>query len=421
MKHIFDKADILIPTVADPSAYSVVACDQYTSEPEYFQRIEKSIGDRPSTLKMVFPEAFLKTADFDKTISDINKTMQEYLDSEVFYEHKDCFIYVVRKLKNGAVRQGLVGMVDLEEYDFSVGSKSKIRATEGTVLDRIPPRVKIRENAPIELPHIMLLIDDEKKEIIESLELKSQSMEKLYDFELMEDSGHITGYKLDGEQADGVLFALDKLSDKGLFEEKYGIKNTSILTFAVGDGNHSLATARQCYLNLKSQIGEAKARLHPARYALCELVNLHDSSLEFEAIHRILFNISKKDFLAALNSKFSLSDKKEEGSQHIVLVENGERKSLYIKNPCHTLAVGSLQIFIDEYLKAHGGEVDYIHGEEVVLSLSRGDDCVGFLLEPMQKNELFKSVISDGALPRKTFSMGNACDKRFYLEGRKIK
>lgn len=421
MKNVFDTADILLPRNVDMTAFSVVACDQYTSEPEYFERIKKCIGEKPSTLKMVFPEAYLKTADFNLTIKSINQTMQEYLNQGLFDEHKNCFFYVRRSMNNGKVRKGLIGKIDLEEYDFSKASTSKVRATEGTVLERIPPRVKIREDAPLELPHIMLLLDDSKKEIIEPLSKKLSQMERVYDFEMMESSGHLTGYKLDNDLTEDLLKKLDALNDAALFRDKYNVTANDVLSYAVGDGNHSLATARQCYLNLKAEIGEEQAKLMPARYALCELVNLHDTSLEFEAIHRIVFGVSPDKLLTELGNKFAISTTPSENSQKLVYVVKTEQKIIYINNPCHTLAVGSLQMFLDEYIKANGGEVDYIHGEDVVISLSKEENSIGFLLEAMDKNDLFKTVILDGALPRKTFSMGEACDKRFYLEGRKIK
>lgn len=420
-KNIFQPADVLLYHGKDKTAFSVVACDQYTSEPEYWARVEERAGEKPSALRLIFPEAYLKTADFDQTIASINSSMDEYLRQGLFDEETDALIYVERKLKNGSVRKGLIGKIDLEEYDFTVGSQSAVRATEGTVLDRIPPRVKIRENAPLELPHVMLLIDDREKAVIEPLAEKKAALREVYSFPLMEDSGSLTGYALPREEISRVLSELQQLSEQEAFDAKYGVSDKPVLTYAVGDGNHSLATARQCYLNLKEQIGEEKALQHPARYALCELVNLHDASLEFEAVHRIIVNTDPARLLEALRERYRLSSSPLAGSQEIGIVQNGKSETWYIENPSRNLPVGSLQVFLDGYLAEHPGEIDYIHGDDVVKALSRQENSIGFLLPPMDKNDLFKTVILDGALPRKTFSMGEACDKRFYFEARKIR
>lgn len=416
---IFRPADILLFNGPDKTAFSVVACDQYTSEPEYWERVAQRVGDRPSALKMIFPEAFLKSRDFDRTIDSINRTMADYLSQGLFRECPGSFLYIERRQRNGKIRRGLIGMVDLEAYDYSVGSQSPIRATEGTVLERIPPRVKIRENAPLELPHVMLLIDDRKKAVIEPLAARKQSFEQAYSFDLMENSGHLEGYLLPAEECRRILSELAQGSDRESFEKTYGVQgmNKGVLPFAVGDGNHSLATARKCYLNLKEKLGEA-ALHHPARYALTELVNLHDDSLEFEAIHRIVTGVSPDDLLEAFGRHFDLSE--SGGGQRVSVVRNGAVRELFITNPSKNLAVGSLQEFLDQYTAEKGGEIDYIHGEDVVKSLSAQKDSIGFLLPSMDKNDLFQTVILDGALPRKTFSMGEACDKRFYFEARKI-
>lgn len=416
---IFKRADILLPQGIDNSKFSVVACDQYTSEPDYWNAVKDYVGDSASALKMIFPEIYLKTADFEKTIENINESMKDYLQKDLFKEYKNSFIYLERTLKNGSVRKGVMGMVDLEEYNYEKGSQSAIRATEGTVLERIPPRVKIRENAPLELPHVMLLIDDGEKNIIEPLSEKKNELQKVYSFDMMMNSGKIEGYLLNAEESERLENMLAKLSDQDLFNAKYGVSDKAVLPFAVGDGNHSLATARKCYLNLKEKIGD-KALSHPARYALVELVNLHDSSLEFEAIHRVVFGVDPQKMIDAFKEKYVISNSPASGAQKVTVVLRGECEDMYITNPHLNLAVGSLQEFIDEYLAKNGGEVDYIHGDDVVKSLSMKDQSVGFILESMEKDDLFKTVILDGALPRKTFSMGEACDKRFYLEARKI-
>lgn len=421
-KKVLHRADILIPDVENMKAWSVVACDQYTSEPEYWDEVKKQVGGNPSTLNMIFPEIYLKTADFKGTIADINAAMHKYLSDNIFKEYKNSYIYIERKLKNGSIRKGIIGMIDLECYDFSVGSQSAIRATEGTVLERIPPRVAIREDAPLELPHVMLLIDDESKAVIESIGERKSDCKQIYSFDMMLNSGSISGYLLPDDISAELENGIDKLADGESFKKRYGAApDKGVLLFAVGDGNHSLATARQCYLNLKEKIG-SRALECKARYALVELVNLHDASLEFEAIHRVVFNVDAEDMLEALGRKYALSECGSAGSQRIDVVIGKSVKTVYITNPTLNLAVGSLQEFIDEYLKDKGeeAEVDYIHGENVVKSLCSQGKCIGFILPCMDKNDLFKTVILDGALPRKTFSMGEACDKRFYLESRRI-
>ncbi len=413
--NIFKKADILIPENIDFSKWSVVACDQYTSEPEYWEEVKELTKNSPSTLNIVFPEVYLSEG--EGRINEINKTMEEYINDNIFKEYKNSLIYVERTVGNGKIRHGIVGIIDLEEYDFSKGSGSYIRATEGTVLERIPPRVKIRENAKLELPHIMILIDDRKKFIIEGLSDKKNEFEKIYDFELMKKGGHIEGYKISDAEADKVISSLDILEEE--YPSKYGDNSNARLIFAVGDGNHSLATAKTCWENLKKNLTEEEQKNHPARYALCELVNLHDDSLEFEPIHRVIFDIDEEKFYTELERYYEISYSDNGGQKFLAVSENGE-KEIYVKNSSSSLSVGTLQNFIDYYIKKNGGEVDYIHGDDVTRRLGTMKGNMGFLLPVMEKNELFTTVIKDGALPRKTFSMGEAHEKRFYLEAKKI-
>lgn len=412
----FKKADILIPKV-NFEKWSVVACDQYTSEPEYWEQVLKLVSDAPSTLKITYPEVFLPLGDGEERIANINATMKEYIDEGIFEELPNSMIYVEREIAQGKIRKGVIGCIDLEEYDFSKGSGSLVRATEGTVLERIPPRVKIRENAPLELPHIMILIDDDKKQIIEAIGEKKDNFEKLYDFDLMMNGGHISGWKINGIDADALICGLQKLSDA--FIENYGA-DVPELIYAVGDGNHSLATAKTCWENLKATLTDEEKENHPARYALCELVNLHDDALEFEPIHRVLFDVDKENFLKELNSFYEISTD-ECNAQCFECVFEDVRQKLYIKNPSSNLVVGSLQKFIDYYIEKFGGTVDYIHGDDVTVRLGTKKGNMGFILPAMEKNQLFKTVIKDGALPRKTFSMGEANEKRFYFEAKKIR
>lgn len=396
---VLKKADILLPDISDLTKWSVVACDQYTSQAEYWNRVAEFTKDAPSTLNLVYPEAFLSEG--DARIEKINNAMYEYINQNLFKEYKDCFIYVERTLTGGRVRKGVVGAIDLEEYDFNRGSKSAIRATEGTVLERIPPRVKIRENAPLELPHVMLLVDDKKCSLIENV----KKGEKVYDFELMENGGHLAGWLVDGENADNFLSEVEQFSKTA----------EDGLIFAVGDGNHSLATAKTCWENIKPTLNKEEIENHPARFCLVEIENIHDSVLEFEPIHRVVFGVDKTAFLEDLEKALDCGEKND-SSQHIVFVCDGKEKDLYINKKTSPLEVGTLQ----NYLDSVGCEVDYIHGDDVVKELSSKDGAVGFLLPVPEKSSLFETVIKDGALPRKTFSMGEANEKRFYMEAKKI-
>lgn len=420
MKIPFKKANILLPKSCDMTKWSVVACDQYTSEPAYWKDVEKIVGTAPSTLRLTLPEIYLEDNDVEERIKKINSNMDELVTNDFFKEYKDSLIYLERTQADGKVREGLIGMVDLEDYSYEKGSTTLIRATEKTVIERIPPRVKVRENAKLELPHIMILIDDDKKEIIESLKKKVTEKEKVYDFDLMKNGGHIKGYVLKDKDADETLAKLEKLADKDLFNRKYGLTDKEVLLFAMGDGNHSLATAKACYENLKKTMSEEEYLNNPARYALVELVNLHSPALEFEAIHRVLFNVDVKGLFTELEKFYDISYEKTTG-QKVDFVTSEKEETIWIKNPKSNIPVGSLQLFLDEYLKTHEGKIDYVHGEDVTKELGRKVGNVGFILEAMSKNELFKTVTLDGALPRKTFSMGHSNDKRYYLEARKIK
>lgn len=416
----FKKANILLPKNTEMEKWAVVACDQYTSEPEYWKEVENIVGDAPSTLKITLPEIYLEQDNVQERIANINKEMDHLLSTDFFKTLDNSLIYLERTGADGKVRKGLIGMVDLEDYSYEKGSQSLIRATEGTILERIPPRVRVRENASLELPHVMLLIDDEKKEIIEGLTDKVTSEDVVYDFDLMQNGGHVKGYKVPENLMDGIFKGLEELADKDNFEAKYNVKDKGVLLFSVGDGNHSLATAKACYENLKKTMSEEEAKNSLARYALVEVVNLHSDALEFEPIHRVVFGVEPAKMIEEFEKYYDVSRTPGEG-QKVEYVYEGKNETLYIKNPKSNLAVGSLQMFIDTYIKEHGGKVDYIHGDDVTKELGSKPGNIGFLLPPMAKTELFKTVILDGALPRKTFSMGHSYDKRYYLEARKIK
>ena len=286
----FTTANILLPALdaEGMNRWSVVACDQYTSEPEYWAETDRIAGDKPSTLRLILPEVYLEDEDAEQRIDAINSAMAKYLAEGIFTEHKDCLILTRRIQADGKVRTGLVGAIDLEMYDYNKGSTSQVRATEATVASRIPPRVRIRKDAPLELPHIMILIDDEKKTVIEPVEDKLSTLEKLYDFTLMQNGGRLEGYLLKSEDIAQVMGALDALADKDDFNSRYGLSGEEVLLYAMGDGNHSLATAKECYEQKKRE-GSADVAL--ARYALAEVVNLHSPALEFEAIHRVITEV----------------------------------------------------------------------------------------------------------------------------------
>ena len=426
MTHGFDHltfrpADILLPQNCEYGKWSVVACDQYTSQPEYWQRVEEYVGTAPSALRLILPESCLDGPNVETDIMEVNNTMTRYLREDRFKEFPDALIYVERRLDDGKIRRGLVGMVDLEQYDYEPGSDAAVRATEGTVLSRIPPRVAVRKNAPLELPHVMLLADDPQKTVIEPLEARKDRMELVYDFDLMERGGHITGWKLDAESMELTARALSALADLDAFRKTYGVDDGAVMLFAVGDGNHSLATAKECYERQKKLTPREKWDSLPARFALCELVNLHDSSLEFEPIHRVLFGVDPVELVMSLCAAFPGAHPGE-GEGHVLrYVHAGGEGAVTIPSPKAQLEVGTLQPFLDQYVKSKGVRIDYIHGEDVARQLGRQPGNLAFLLPAMGKDQLFPTVIRDGVLPRKTFSMGHAHDKRFYLEARKIR
>lgn len=415
----FTSADILLPRLdaEGMKKWSVVACDQYTSEPEYWKETAQIAGNSPSTLNLIFPEVYLEDSGADERIAAINRTMQQYLDEGLFKEFPHSLVLTRRTQADGKVRTGLVGAIDLEQYDYNKGSTSQVRATEATVPSRIPPRVRIRRDAALELPHIMILIDDVKRTVIEPLEQKRSTLTKLYDFDLMQYGGHLEGWLVDGENAKEVFAALDRLADKDEFNARYGLSGQDVLLYAMGDGNHSLATAKECYEQKKREDAPEAAL---ARYALAEVVNLHSEALEFEAIHRVVTQADANKLMSDMTEQLGLTAPAD-GLQTFTVLLNGERKAYSIAKPTANLTVGSLQNFLDRWLAENAGKIDYIHGEDVVESLSAAKGSIGFLLPAMTKEELFPTVIKDGALPRKTFSMGHAHDKRFYCEARKIK
>ncbi len=419
----FLPADILLPqSQVDLTRFAVVACDQYTAQPDYWKRVEERTKGAISAYHMIFPELYLADLQkdakkFEQKVASINDTMEEYLEHNIFCRLADSMVYTERTLANGRVRKGLIGRIDLEEYDYLPEKKNYIRATEGTILERIPVRVQIRQKAPMELPHIMLLADDRKRPLLAHFSQQKDAFQPLYDFELMENGGHLRGWSVTKEAAD--IF-LESLADLERMQREQSGEERPML-FAVGDGNHSLAAAKTCYEALKSQIGAERAKTHPARYALTELVSLYDDSLEFEGIHRIVYTGGEELWKELERELNPVPVDTAEDSQIFYFVVKGKKRAYRITTPTHRLAVGSIQNFLDGYLQRHPCELDYVHGEDVVEELTRRENVVGFLLPALEKEELFPAVMAEGALPRKTFSMGEAQDKRFYLEGRIIK
>ena len=411
----FAVPDILLPQQGtDLKKWAVIACDQYTSEPEYWENVNKEAGDSPSTLNLVLPEVYLGTDKETVKLGSIADTARKYLDDGILKELGTGFILTDRATELHPSRKGLMAAIDLEGYSFEPGNKNICRATEGTVLSRIPPRVRIRANSPLELPHIMILIDDPEGLTIEkAFDMASaEGLKPLYDTDLMLGSGHITGTFI----PDGSAIAESII--KGLSALKSG--NSDGLLFLVGDGNHSLASAKAHWENIREGLSEDERKIHPARYALAEIVNIHDKGLDFEPIHRVVFNISAEEFIAKANDYFKDNgmeiNSASDGIQSFTVVSEGSGDiKVSLANPPHTLAVGSVQMMID----ALGLECDYIHGEDSVRKLA-SDGSTGILVPAISKDTFFRTVEKEGVFPRKTFSMGEAFEKRFYLEAKKI-
>ena len=403
----FLPADILLPQNVELEKWAVIACDQFSSEPEYWQRVRAFVGEAPSALHLIFPEAELRQEP-EKRIAAINARMDAFERAGLFRRLPDSFVYVERTLSDGTLRRGLVGRLDLERYDYAPQTDAAVRATERTVVERIPPRVKIREHASLELPHVLLLCDDEEDAILRPL--RDRSEDALYDFTLMEDGGHIRGWQIAGAEAAAVLARLEA------YEASCRARCAAPMLYAVGDGNHSLAAAKACYEALRQRLGPEAASRHPARYALVELENLHDGAESFEPIHRVVTHTDAAALLAAARREIGAKE-----GRTLRWYSAGEEGELRLDPHLGELAVGVLQSFLDRWLADRPGEIDYIHGEESLKRLSREADSIGFLLPDVEKNAFFRSITTDGVLPRKTFSMGEARDKRYYLEARSIR
>ncbi|MCL2202007.1 MAG: DUF1015 domain-containing protein [Oscillospiraceae bacterium] len=402
-KNIFTPANILLPQGISMEKWSVVACDQFSSERDYWERVGDIVGEEPSTLKMIIPEAFLEELDEAEETKKISATMGEYLDSGLFYEVSDSFIYLERTQPDGRVRQGLVGAIDLDCYDFT-GTASAVRASEGTVLDRLPPRISIRRTARLELPHIMTFIDDPGNTVLGQLAQKADSLQPVYDFNLMEGGGHIKAMRVAGGDAEAVMASINALNDE------------SGMLMVMGDGNHSLAAAKVYWEELKKTLSEDEAANHPASKALVELNNVYDGAIDFEAIHRVLFDVDPAKFVDDFTKAM------QPGTDYIIRwVSEGKKGEIGIGAQCIGDMLSAMQDFLDDYAKSENARIDYIHGEDSVMKLADCKNNVGLVLPAMVKSEFFETVAARGVFPKKSFSVGHAKDKRYYLECRGIK
>lgn len=431
--------EVLLPAPeVDLRSWAVVACDQYSSERDYWEKVEALVSSAPSTLRLIFPECYLEDGDKSERIARIRASMASYLSSGVLRSSGPGFVLVERYTPyEKEARLGLIMAVDLERYRYGADSRSLIRPTEGTIVERLPPRMEIRRGAPLELPHIMLLVDDPKRTVVEPLHAIRERLPKLYDFDLMMGSGRVRGWQVKDPALLGKLAsALGALADPGAFEARYGSKD--VLLFAVGDGNHSLATAKAIWEEVKAglPLGDPRLESHPARYALVELVNLHDRGLPFHPIHRILFGAEESDFLAGLadhakhrvrrhqsaEAAFAaVNEAPADGLHRVALVSSKGASVIEFLEPKASLAAGTIQDYLDSFRKSRPSVgIDYIHGDESLAALAVKPGNLGLYLPPVEKSSFFETVIRDGVMPRKTFSMGEAPEKRFYVEARRI-
>lgn len=402
-----ESAKILLPKNVDFTAWSVVACDQFTGEIEYWKELENEVKGKRTTLDLVLPEVYLNDNP-EQRIVKINQNISNYLNDGVFEELKDGFILTIRKTPYVEKRIGLMGAIDLEEYEYGKKTSSLIRATEGTVEERIPPRLKIRKDALVEFPHVMVLFDDEKREITEPLYENKDKYQKIYDFDLNMNGGHVEGYYI--PNADEIKQKFSNLLDEERTAKKYGKADN--FAFAVGDGNHSLATAKTHWNNLKTTLTEEQKKTHPARYALVEFVNIYDEGIYFEPIFRYVTGVNKQEFIKGL-AQVDCGN---------IRIFDGEKFLSQKGNNALADGIKATDDYILEYLTKNGGEVDYIHGESNLEKLVKDNaNSVGIYFEKLDKAELFRYVSNKGAFPRKTFSMGEGIEKRYYLEGRKIR
>ena len=413
MKSSVKVPKILLPKSGiDMNKWSVIACDQFTSQPEYWEGVEQAVGNSASTLKIIYPEVYLENNDKQERIQSINSTMKAYLDGGVFEEFEG-FILVERTLPDGQKRLGLVLAVDLEDYEYTPENDALIKATEKTVVERLPARIEVRKGACLESPHIMMLMDDRKSKIIENLYKGADQLQVAYDFTLNMGGGNIKGYKIGRSLCEKIISQIDGLLSAQELIEKYG--SAKPILFAVGEGNHALAPAKECWNNIKRTLSEEEKECHPARYALCELVNLHDSSLQFQPIHRAVFGVGD-EFLQYMQSSLASLG----GSSTIKVIFKGREYSWQVSDNASD-AIADIQRFMDEYNgKCKSMVIDYIHGDKHLEEVARSKDAVAVFMPCLENDGLFDYVARRGVLPRKSFSMGHAEDKRYYLECRSL-
>ena len=419
MDKIFGPADILIPADCDMAKWSVVACDQFSSQPGYWDALDRYVGDAPSTLRLMLPEAYLERRDPFAEAKGINATMRRYLEGGVFRTLPSSCVYLERTQTDGKVRRGLVGALDLEAYDYSATSASPIRATEGTVPERLPPRVRVRRDAPLEMPHIMVLMDDPQNGVLGSLEAGAEKgrLPKLYDFDLNCGGGHLRGWQVSGDDAAALEREMDAYAQA--IRERY--KGAAPAMFAIGDGNHSLAAAKNCWEEVKrSGLTPEQLRAHPARFSLVELVNIHDDAIVFEPIHKVLFDTDPGSFLDEVKAFWARRSQASDAGHPLRLLAGGREEALTVGGMTIGQLIGAAEEFCQSYIAAHGGRIDYIHNDDTALEMGRRPGGAAIMLPKMRKSELFTSIIRSGPFPKKSFSIGHAEDKRYYLECRKI-
>lgn len=412
-RRLFRPADILLPVNCDMPLWSVVACDQFSSDPAYWDAVAEKTEGKPSTMHMILPEAYLETVDQEKVSRKINETMAAYLERGIFRTLENSYIYVERTLPDGTLRRGLVGVVDLMHYDYHEGSTTYVRATEHTVESRLPPRVEIRKNAVLEMPHIMLFIDDRADMVMRSAAVSAGPA--IYDFDLMCGGGHIVGRPISDVNADVMTAMLDELTDDALLEQKYGFSQGAIV-YAIGDGNHSLAAAKNCWEEIRKGLTAEEQEHHPARFVLVELMNIHDAGVSFHPIHRAVFGVDSEAFAREADAAlFS-----ESGTAVTMVTEKGTVER-YVRAHSIGQVIELVDSFCQTYAAKCGAQVDYIHGDREAAEFGKAKGNAAILLPAMEKEELFTSVMDTGVFCKKSFSIGEAAEKRYYLECRKIK
>ena len=408
---VFQAAELLIPRRELLENWAVIACDQFTSQPDYWRAVREQVMEKPSSYHIVFPEAEL-CGKRDARIASINETMHRYLDEDVFESYPDAYVFVKRTLQDGSARRGVVGVIDLEQYDFASDAQTPVRATEQTVVERIPPRVRIRSGAALETSHVMLLMDDAEGAVLDRLEESGEELPAIYSFELMQGGGHIEGRLVSGAAAEALSAAVARYEAQTA--ARFAQTGKAPLFYAVGDGNHSLAAAKTCWETLKAQRPELAGTHHPARYAMVELQNIRDESQKFEPIHRLLIDVPVDRLLEKITSICA------PGGTPVDWQAGGRQGMIFLNTASGALPVAVLQPFLDAFLKEQGGAIDYIHGEETAAQLAGQKKAISFLMPNISKEDFFRGIVMDGVLPRKTFSMGHAQEKRYYLECRKI-